>query len=81
MPLFLKVGSKTLSISFRSVKVICSLSFLPFGLDKFAKTFDLIEGKKGFFHIFSTQEKINITLEIFRHLIIIMSIFFALKKK
>ena len=60
MPNFLKVGSKTLSISFRSVKVICSLSFLPFGLDKFAKTFDLIEGKKGFFpHLFNTRENQN----------------------
>ena len=60
MPEFLKVGSKTLSINFRSVKVICSLSFLPFGLDKFAKTFDLVEGKKGFFpHLFNKRENRN----------------------
>lgn len=60
MPQFLKVGTKTLSIIFRSVKVICSLSFLPFGLDKFAKTFDLIEGKKGFFpHLFNLTENQN----------------------
>jgi hypothetical protein len=40
-PSFIRVGSKILSIEFRSVKIICSLSFLPMSLDKFAKTFDL----------------------------------------
>jgi hypothetical protein len=56
-PSFIRVGSKILSIEFRSVKIICSLSFLPMSLDKFAKTFDLKESKKGFFpHLFNTRE-------------------------
>ena len=56
-PSFIRVGSKILSIEFRSVKIICSLSFLPMSLDKFAKTFDLKENKKGFFpHLFNTRE-------------------------
>ena len=56
-PNFIRVGSKILSIEFRSVKIICSLSFLPMPLEKFAKTFDLKESKKGFFpHLFNTRE-------------------------
>ena len=56
-PNFIHVGSKILSIEFRSVKIICSLSFLPMPLEKFAKTFDLKESKKGFFpHLFNTPE-------------------------
>ena len=59
-PDFIRVGSKILSIKFRSVKIICSLSFLPMGLDKFAKTFNLHENKKGFFpHLFNTKENAN----------------------
>ena len=59
-PEFIRVGTKILSIKFRNVKIICSLSFLPMGLDKFAKTFDLTEGKKGYFpHLFNTIENEN----------------------
>ena len=59
-PEFIRVGTKILSIKFRNVKIICSLSFLPMGLDKFAKTFDLVEGKKGFFpHLFNTIQNEN----------------------
>ena len=46
-PDFIRVGSKILSIKFRGVKIICSLSFLPMPLDKFASTFNLNENKKG----------------------------------
>ena len=56
IPSFIRVGSKILSLEFRSVKVICSLSFLPMPLANFAKTFDLKEAKKGFFpHLFNTR--------------------------
>ena len=48
-------GTKILSLKYRDVKVIDSLSFLPMPLEKFAKTFDLKELKKGFFpHKFNT---------------------------
>ena len=42
-------GSKILSIVLRNVKIIDSLSFLPMALEKFPKTFDIKELKKGFF--------------------------------
>ena len=50
-------GSKILSIKFRKVKLIDSLSFLPMPLEKFSKTFDIKELKKGFFpHEFNKEE-------------------------
>ena len=59
-PDFIRVGTKILSIKFRGVKIICSLSFLPMPLDKFSSTFNLIEDKKGFFpHIFNRRENQN----------------------
>ena len=48
MPLLLLNGSKILSIEFRGLKFIDSLSFMPMPLEKFTKTFDLKELKKGF---------------------------------
>jgi hypothetical protein len=41
LPEFIRVGTKILSIKFRNVKIICSLSFLPIPLDSFASTFNL----------------------------------------
>ena len=53
-------GSKILSIKFRKVKIIDSLSFLPMPLEKFSKTFDIKELKKGFFpHEFNKEENQN----------------------
>lgn len=49
LPRVLANGTKTLSISFRKLKIIDSYSFLPMALDKFSKTFNLNELKKGFF--------------------------------
>ena len=49
MPKVLLNGAKILSMQFRKVKFIDSLSFLPMALDKFAKTFDLKTLKKGWF--------------------------------
>jgi hypothetical protein len=50
-------GSKILSLKFRKIKIIDSLSFLPMPLDKFSKTFDIKELKKGFFpHNFNKEE-------------------------
>jgi hypothetical protein len=60
LPDFIRVGSKILSISFRDVKIICSLSFLPMPLDKFSSTFNLVENAKGFFpHLFNTRANQN----------------------
>ena len=49
MPKILLNGSKILTMKFRNVKFIDSLSFLPMPLDKFTKTFDLKELKKRIF--------------------------------
>jgi G:T-mismatch repair DNA endonuclease (very short patch repair protein) len=50
-------GSKILSLVFRKVKIIDSLLFLPMALDKFPKTFEIKELKKGFFpHGFNLEE-------------------------
>ena len=49
MPKLLLNGSKILSLEYKKVKFIDSLSFLPMALEKFSKTFDLKELKKGFF--------------------------------
>ena len=60
LPKDLMNGTKTLCIHFRKVKIIDSYSFLPMGLDKFAKTFDIKEHKKGFFpNLFNTKENAN----------------------
>ena len=56
-------GTKILTVSFRNVKLIDSYAFLPISLEKFSKTFDLQQLKKGFFpHLFnqlSTQDYVG----------------------
>ena len=60
IPEFIRVGSKIISIKFRDVKIICSLSFLPMPLDKFSSTFNLVENAKGFFpHLFNIRQNQN----------------------
>ena len=51
-------GSKILSLKFRKIKIIDSLSFLPMPLDKFSKTFDIKELKDSFL-IILTKKKIK----------------------
>jgi hypothetical protein len=59
-PNVLMNGTKILSIEFRHIKLIDSYSFIPMGLDKFAKTFEIKELKKGFFpHLFNSIENEN----------------------
>ena len=56
-PKIVKNGTKLLSIEWRGVKIIDSMSFLPMALAKFESTFDLKELKKGFFpHNFNRPE-------------------------
>ena len=50
-------GSKTISITFRDLKIIDSYSFIPNALETFPKTFGIKELKKGFFpHKFNIPE-------------------------
>ena len=53
-------GSKILSIKFRKVKIIDSLSFLPMPLEKFSKTLTLKSLRKVFFHMNSIKKRIKI---------------------
>jgi hypothetical protein len=56
-PNVLMNGSKILCLKFRKIKKIDSLSFIPMPLEKFSKTFDIKELKKGFFpHNFNREE-------------------------
>jgi hypothetical protein len=60
MPKVLLNGSKIISMEFRNLKFIDSLSFLPMALDKFTKTFDIKELKKGYFpHKFNLPKNQN----------------------
>ena len=60
MPNIIMNGTKLLTISFRNVKFIDSYAFIPIALEKFTKTFDLKELKKGFFpHLFNKPENQN----------------------
>lgn len=53
-PTFLLRGTKILTLSYKKVKVIDSMSFLPISLESFSKTFGITELKKGFFpHLFN----------------------------
>jgi len=53
-------GTKLLSINFRSLKFIDSLSFISTSLETFPKTFGLKEIKKGFFpHSFNKPENFD----------------------
>lgn len=47
LPKIICVGRKILSIIFRNIKFIDSLSFLPMPLSAFTKTFEIAEFKKG----------------------------------
>ena len=62
MPSVITNGTKILSLEFRSIKIIDSASFLPIPLEKFPKTFDIHELKKGFFLIVLTNQKTIIML-------------------
>ena len=56
-PEMIATTSKLLQIKFRRLKIIDSYSFLAMGLDKFPKTFNLPELKKGFYpHGFNKPE-------------------------
>ena len=47
-------GTKLISLTWRSLKLIDSYSFMPMSLEKLPKTFDLHELKKGYFpHLFN----------------------------
>jgi hypothetical protein len=60
MPVILLKGAKLLSIEFRGIKLIDSLSFLPMPLRKFSKNFDLKELKKGLLlQTFNTRKNQN----------------------
>lgn len=52
IPQFIRVGSKILSIDFRNVKIIDSLSFLPMPLGNVAKTFNFGRNEEKFFSEF-----------------------------
>ena len=57
LPHAISNGTKLLSITFRTIKIIDSACFLPMPLEKFPKTFELRELKKGFFpHSFNKPE-------------------------
>ncbi len=59
-PTIIKKGSKILSIEFRNVKLIDSMSFLNMPLSNFTKAFDIKELKKGFFpHKFNSPYTLN----------------------
>ena len=54
IPKVLMNGSKIFCLDFRNIRLIDSLSFLPMPLEKFSKTFEINELKKGFFpHAFN----------------------------
>ena len=60
MPDVISNGTKILSLQYQSIKIIDSASFLPMPLEKFPKTFDIYELKKGFFpHTFNKPENYN----------------------
>ena len=60
MPNIIMNGSKIISLVFRKIKIIDSVSFIPMPLDKFSKTFGIKELSKGFFpHEFNKLENQN----------------------
>ena len=60
LPEVLVNGTKILSITYKSVKLIDSYSFLPVALEKLPKMFDIAELKKGFFpHLFNQPENFS----------------------
>lgn len=60
LPKIISTGLKLITINWRTIKIIDSLSFIPMALASFAKTFDIKEFKKGFFpHKANTIENQN----------------------
>ena len=60
MPQVIRDGTKILTLTYRNVKLLDSASFIPMSLEKFTKTFDLKELKKGFFcHLFNKPENMD----------------------
>ncbi len=60
LPEILLNGSKVLVIKFGSITIKDSINFIPMGLSKIPKTFNLKELKKGFFpHLFNIPENQN----------------------
>ena len=56
-PEMIATPTKLLQISFKKIKIIDSYSFLAMALDKFPKTFEIPELKKGFYpHLFNKPE-------------------------
>jgi G:T-mismatch repair DNA endonuclease (very short patch repair protein) len=56
-PTFLLRGTKILTLKYRDVKIIDSMSFMPMSLENFPKTFGITEMKKGYFpHLFNIPE-------------------------
>jgi len=50
-------GTKILTLKYKDVRLVDSFSFIPMSLEKFPKTFGLVELKKGFFpHGFNLPE-------------------------
>ena len=81
-PTVISNGAKIMSIRFRSIKIIDSLSFLPMSLEKFSKTFDLNELKKGYFpHDFNKPENFGKIFDSFPDITFYNSDFFSNGKK
>lgn len=59
-PYVIKNGSKIMYLTFRGVRFVDSLNFLPMPLEKFSPTFNITELKKGYFpHRFNVKENFN----------------------
>ena len=58
-PKILNQGNKILSLSYKKVKLLDSLMFLPMPLSEFSKTFKLHETKGYFPHLFNTIKNQN----------------------
>lgn len=60
LPYIIKNGSKIMFLSFRGIRFIDSMNFLPMSLEKFSDTFAINELKKGFFpHKFNIVQNFN----------------------
>ena len=59
-PFIIKVGSKINYLTFRGLRFVDSLNFLPMSLEKFSDTFNIKELKKSFFpHRFNIKENFD----------------------
>lgn len=60
VPNIIKCGSKYMYLTFRGIRCVDSLNFLPMALEKFTSTFNLTELKKGYFpHTFNLKKNFN----------------------